>query len=34
MFRFKDFQLYKDTKEFIQFCEKILGQIPFRDNKA
>ena len=27
MFRFKDFKVYKDAKEFASFCEKILKNL-------
>jgi len=33
MFRFKEFKVYKDAKQFIGFCEGLLGKYDFGSNR-
>ncbi|OGS44298.1 MAG: hypothetical protein A2539_02280 [Elusimicrobia bacterium RIFOXYD2_FULL_34_15] len=33
MFRFKKFQVYKDSKEFVKFCENVISKTKINHNK-
>lgn len=33
MFRFKEFQVYKDSKEFVKFCEEIISKTKIKQHK-